>query len=59
MIDGRYQYVLDLDTQKGVLRPLNEAQIWNLDRSDEYPGRAAALRAAILSRFPELVQKAT
>lgn len=59
VIDGRYQYVFDLDTQKGVLRPLNEAQIWNLDRSDEYPGRAAALRAAILSRFPELVQKAT
>jgi len=54
VIDGTYQYVLDLETNKGLLRPLNEAQIWNLDKSAEYPARAEALRAAIYSRFPEL-----
>ena len=61
MIDGRssYQYVLDLDTQKGSLKPLDEAQIWNLDRSAENPALAEQLRAAIYSRFPELVQKPT
>ncbi len=57
VIDGQYQYVLDLDTQKGALRPLNEAQYWNLDRSSEFPERAAALRAAIYARFPELKQE--
>jgi arylsulfatase A-like enzyme len=55
IIDGQYQYVFDLDSQKGALRPLSEAQIWNLDRSVEYPERAKALRAAIHSRFPDLV----
>jgi arylsulfatase A-like enzyme len=54
VIDGSYQYVLDLDTKKGSLRPLKEAQTWNLDRSAENPARAEALRAAIYSRFPEL-----
>ena len=57
VIDGQYEYVLDLDTQKGALRPLKEAQIWNLDRTADNPARAEALRAAILSRFPELQQK--
>ena len=57
VIDGRsqYQYVLNLDNQKGALRPLNEAQIWNLDRSSENPELAAALRAVIHSRFPDMV----
>ena len=59
VIDGRsqYQYVLDLDTQKGSLRPLKEAHIWNLDRSAENPELAEALRAAIYSRFPEIPPK--
>jgi arylsulfatase A-like enzyme len=57
VIDGRNQYVLDLDTQKGALRPLKEAQIWNLDRTAEDPARAEALRAAIYSRFPDLPRK--
>ena len=59
VIDGKssHQYVLDLDTQKGSLRPLDEAQIWNLDRSAENPALAEQLRAAIYARFPELVQK--
>jgi arylsulfatase A-like enzyme len=57
VIDGQYQYVLDLDTEKGALRPLDQAQIWNLDRTSENPARAAILRDAIYSRFPELGQK--
>ena len=59
MIDGRskYQYVLDFDTQKGSLRPLKEAHIWNLDRSAENPELAETLRAAIYSRFPEIPPK--
>ena len=59
VIDGKsqYQYVLDIDTQKGSLRPLREAQIWNLDRSAESPALAEQLRATIAARFPELVQK--
>ena len=56
-IDGQYEYVFDLDSQKGALRPLQEAHIWNLDRSAENPAQAAALRDAIFSRFPELMQK--
>ena len=61
VIDGKsqHQYVLDLDTQKGALKPLKEAQIWNLDRSAENPALAEQLRAAIYSRFPELVQEPT
>ena len=61
MIDGhsKYQFVLDLDTQKGSLRPLSEAHIWNLDRTAENPALAEALRAAIFSRFPELPRQAT
>jgi len=56
VIDGEYQYVVYLDTQKGELRPLNEAQVWNLDRTAENPERAKRLRQAIRSRFPGLVQ---
>jgi arylsulfatase A-like enzyme len=61
VIDGKsqYQYVLDLETEKGRLRPLNEAQTWNLDRSAENPALASTLRAAIYARFPELVQKSS
>ena len=59
VIDGRYKYVLNLETHKGALRPLNEAQIWNLDRTAENPVLAEALRAAIFSRCPVLVQKPT
>ncbi len=59
VIDGQYQYVLVLSTGTGVLRRLNEAQFWNLDRAAEYPERAEALRAVIYSRFPNLMQKST
>jgi arylsulfatase A-like enzyme len=57
VIDGRDQYVLNLDTQKGAFRPLKEAQIWNLDRTAENPARAEACRAAIYSRFSDLLQR--
>jgi hypothetical protein len=57
IIDGnQYQYVVDIDTWKGSLKPLNEAQIWKLDRSAENPELAQQLRAIVASRFPELVQ---
>jgi arylsulfatase A-like enzyme len=59
VIDGQYQYVVVLYSQMGRLRPLNEAQIWDLDRTAENPARAEVLRAAIHSRFPDLVQKPT
>jgi len=61
VIDGRskYQYVVNIHSQKGSLRPLNEAQTWNLDRSAENPALAEQLRAAIYARFPELVQKSS
>ena len=55
VIDGQYQYVVYLDTKKGELRPLKEAQIWNLDRNAENPAKVEALRAALHARFPELV----
>jgi arylsulfatase A-like enzyme len=59
VIDGpsQYQYVLDLETRKGSLRPLKEAQIWNLDRTAENPALAKELRTAIYARFPELPQE--
>jgi hypothetical protein len=56
VIDGQYQYVVYLDSQKGVLGQLNEAQIWNLDRSAENSAKAQALRAAIHARFLRIIQ---
>ena len=49
LIDGQsgYQYVLNIDTQTGLLRPINEAQFWNLDRSADNPALAKQLRAMI------------
>ena len=46
--------ILDLDAKKGVLRPLKEAQTWDIDRTAENPAKAAELLAAIYARFPEL-----
>lgn len=57
VIDGRHQYVLNLDSGKGILRGLAEAQSWNLDRSAENPALAQTLREAIYARFPELPRK--
>ena len=58
VIDGQYQLVVILGNQNGLLRPLDEAQFWKIDRTRENPERAQALRAAIHSRFPDLVQTA-
>ena len=54
--DGHHQYVVYLDTQKGELRPLSEAQFWNIDRTSEYPEQAQSLRSTIRARFPSLIQ---
>jgi arylsulfatase A-like enzyme len=59
VIDGQYEYVLEIDTQKGALRPLDQAHTRTLDRTAENPVRAEALRAAIYSRFPYLRQEST
>jgi arylsulfatase A-like enzyme len=56
VIAEHYQYVVLLSSQRGVLRPLHEAQSWTIDRSAEHPERAAAMRAAIASRFPGILQ---
>lgn len=53
-LDGQYEYVFDLDSQKGSLRPLKQAEFWNLDRTSDDPARGQALRTALFSRFPEL-----
>jgi hypothetical protein len=55
VIDDQYEYVFYLDTGKGELRPLNEAHVWNVDRSAEEPERAKALHAALHARFPAIV----
>ncbi len=57
VIDGQYQYVVVLSTQNGGLRPLGEAEVWNIDHAAEYPAQAKALREALASRFPDLVRK--
>jgi arylsulfatase A-like enzyme len=59
VIDGQYQYVVVLSTQNGGLRPLKEAETWNMDYTAEYPARAKALRETLSSRFPDLVRRAT
>ena len=56
VIDGKYQYLVILSAQRGVLRPLKEAHFWNIDRTSDDPARAAALSAAIYAKFPEIIQ---
>lgn len=57
VVDGKNQYLVDLATQKGALRPLSEAHVWNLDKTADNPTRAQQLREAIRGRFPDLVKK--
>ncbi|HWD00070.1 MAG TPA: sulfatase [Candidatus Sulfopaludibacter sp.] len=57
VIDGQYQYVVVLASQNGGLRPMGEAQIWNVDRTSEYPEKAKALREALALRFPDIVRR--
>ena len=54
IIRDREQYIVDLPTGKGFLRPLSEAQSKDCDHSAENPALAAELRSAIHARFPEL-----
>ncbi|HTA46864.1 MAG TPA: sulfatase [Bryobacteraceae bacterium] len=54
VIDGKDQYVLDLASGKGALRPLQEAHMRDLDRQAEFPEKAKALREVLLARFPYL-----
>jgi arylsulfatase A-like enzyme len=56
VIDSRYQYVVLLSSQQGVLRPLSESQNWTVDRSADHPEKAMELRQAINSKFPGLLQ---
>jgi arylsulfatase A-like enzyme len=56
VVDGKYQYLVILNSQRGVLRPLREAHRWNIDRTSDDPARAAALSAAIYAKFPEIIQ---
>lgn len=55
VIEGDYQYLHLLSMNKSELRPLNEAQNWNLDRSAEYPEKAEVLRQRIRDRFPGMI----
>lgn len=55
VIDSKDQYVFYLDTMKGQLRPLDRAEVWNLDTSSEDPAKAEALRAALHNKFPDAV----
>jgi arylsulfatase A-like enzyme len=55
--DGVHQYVLHLGAGEGELRNLAEPLLWNIDRSNEDPGAARDLRAALLARFPNLLRK--
>ncbi len=59
VIDGQYQYVVVLSSQNGGLRPLPQAETWNIDYTAENPARAKALRETLASRFPDLVRRAT
>jgi arylsulfatase A-like enzyme len=54
IIDGVDQFVVDLETRKGILRPLAEADTADADRSRENPALAAELRRRIFARFPNL-----
>ena len=54
IIDGVNQFVVDLETRKGILRPLAEADMADADRSRENPALADELRRRIFARFPNL-----
>jgi len=58
MITGGTQYVLDLRTGQGILRPVTQAQSWNFDASRENPALASRLRGVVYDRFPHLPRHA-
>ena len=51
VIDGRYQYVLDLGTGKGVLRPINEAPGLGRRPVAEQPAEVEKAGAAIYAQI--------
>jgi hypothetical protein len=57
VIEGDFQYVYFIDKQLGALRPLEKAEVWDMDFSGSYPREAAALRDVVRKRFPELVSQ--
>ena len=57
VVDRQFQYVVTIDSQKGALRPLSEAQDFRIDRSAAYPADAEALRNSLHERFPDLVRQ--
>ncbi len=52
VIDGKYQYVLDIGTMTGKLFMLSEADLQDVDLSRARPEDATRLRAALRDRFP-------
>ena len=59
VIDGRYQFVLDLEKDTGKLFDLAEAHEQKVDRSLAEPAVAADLRAQIRRRFPQIFGRPT
>lgn len=53
-INGTHQYVIDLESGKGALYELADANVQDNDLASKEPGIAAAMRELILARFPEL-----
>ena len=47
MVEGRYKFILDLDTQQGLLFDLANDPSERVDRSRELPERAARMRARL------------
>jgi len=54
VINGTHQYVIDLESGKGALYELADANVQDNDLASKEPGIAAAMRELILARFPEL-----
>jgi arylsulfatase A-like enzyme len=54
VIHEGYQYMVNFESGKALLRPLSDAHGWDADYSAENPELAQALREAICLRFPDL-----
>jgi arylsulfatase A-like enzyme len=59
VIDGRYQFVFDLQSNAGKLFDLAEAHEQKVDRSLAEPAVAAQLREQIRRRFPQIFGRPT
>src|SRR5581483_6399105 len=56
VIDGQHQYVFDLDTHRGALFSLADADRQRYDLAAGQPLVAARLRAALQRRFPDILR---